>query len=171
MESPFRSASALLIQYARYHRDRRNIALHLVGIPLIVFAICVLLARPSFTLAGVALTPIWVVWALTALWYLTRGEPLLGLVVALLNGVLAALAHRLAEAPVAIWLGWGLGIFACGWVMQAIGHYYEGRRPAFIDDVIGLLVGPMFIVAEVLFACGWGKSLKDAIERSVGPLH
>ena len=28
-----------LTQYAAYHRDRRNIATHFVGIPMIVFAV------------------------------------------------------------------------------------------------------------------------------------
>ena len=37
-----------LSQYAAYHRDRRNIATHFVGIPLIVFAVIVLLSRPAF---------------------------------------------------------------------------------------------------------------------------
>jgi uncharacterized membrane protein YGL010W len=26
-------------------------------------------------------------------------------------------------------------------VIQFIGHWYEGRKPAFVDDLIGLLVG------------------------------
>ena len=43
--------------------------------------------------------------------------------------------HRLA--------GLGLGLFAVGWVIQFVGHYYEGRKPAFVDDVMGLLVGPL----------------------------
>ena len=37
-----------LSKYAQYHRDRRNIATHLVGVPMIVFAVIVLLSRPSF---------------------------------------------------------------------------------------------------------------------------
>ena len=61
MPSPFRPARELLVQYARYHRDRRNIATHFVGIPMIVFALGVLLARPTVDLgtpAGMlALTP------------------------------------------------------------------------------------------------------------------
>ncbi len=40
-----RTARELLSQYAEYHRDRRNIATHFVGIPLIVFSVAVLLAR------------------------------------------------------------------------------------------------------------------------------
>ena len=52
MPTPFRPALTLLTQYAAYHRDRRNIQTHLVGVPLIVFAIGVLLSRPVFELAG-----------------------------------------------------------------------------------------------------------------------
>ena len=33
-----RAATELLTQYAAYHRDRRNIATHFVGVPMIVFA-------------------------------------------------------------------------------------------------------------------------------------
>ena len=46
-----RGATDLLVQYATYHRDRRNIASHFVGVPMIVFALGVLLAKPAFALA------------------------------------------------------------------------------------------------------------------------
>lgn len=46
-----RQATDLMAQYAAYHRDRRNIATHFVGIPLIVFAVGVLLARAQFHVA------------------------------------------------------------------------------------------------------------------------
>ena len=32
-----RTATELLAQYAAYHRDRRNIVSHFVGVPMIVF--------------------------------------------------------------------------------------------------------------------------------------
>src|SRR4051812_6749172 len=48
MPSPFRPATELMVEYAAYHRDRRNIATHFVGIPLIVFAIGIFLARAQF---------------------------------------------------------------------------------------------------------------------------
>jgi uncharacterized membrane protein YGL010W len=50
-----------------------------------------------------------------------------------------------------------------------VGHFYEGRKPAFMDDAVGLLVGPMFVVAEFLFSQGWGKALMAEIERRAGP--
>jgi uncharacterized membrane protein YGL010W len=166
-----RNATELMVQYAAYHRDRRNISTHLVGIPLIVFAIGVLLARPGFEVNNLALTPAWVVWAASSLWYVTRGNFLLGVAVSALNGVLILLAQWFAGGSVASWLAWGLSTFMLGWALQFLGHYYEGRKPAFIDDLTGLLVGPMFIAAELLFSLGLCKSLLAEIESRVGPTH
>jgi len=164
-----RNATELMVQYAAYHRDRRNIATHFIGIPLIVFAIGVLLARPAFEVSGVALTPVWIIWALATLWYLSRGDLVLGLAVSAVNGALIFLAQQVSGSSIASWLAWGVGTFVVGWVLQFIGHYYEGKKPAFVDDVIGLLVGPMFVTAEALFALGWDKPLLAEIERRVGP--
>ena len=97
-----------LVQYATYHRDRRNIASHFVGVPMIVFALGVLLAKPAFALAGWALTPACRVFAAAAAWYLTRGNLQLGLAVTAVvacgragaalrrqrHGHLAGLRHR-----------------------------------------------------------------------------
>src|SRR3989338_6286423 len=46
-----------LAQYAAYHRDRRNIATHFIGIPLIVLAVAVLLSRPGAALWGLWCSP------------------------------------------------------------------------------------------------------------------
>ena len=99
MATPFRPATALLNQYAEYHRDRRNILTHFVGVPMIVFGVGVLLAGWQFMLAGVALTPAWVVFVLAAAWYLTRGHLGIGLATTAGVGVLIALAHRVSSGP------------------------------------------------------------------------
>ncbi|MFY7858023.1 MAG: DUF962 domain-containing protein [Rubrivivax sp.] len=160
-----RNATELMVQYAAYHRDRRNIATHFVGIPLIVLGVAVLLARAS--VGGVSLA--WIAWGLSAVWYLSRGNLTLALATVIANGALVALAHPLAAGSTASWLAWGVGTFVVGWAFQFVGHHYEGRKPAFVDDLIGLLVGPMFVVAEALFALGWGHALASEIERRVGP--
>jgi uncharacterized membrane protein YGL010W len=164
-----RRAIDLLSQYAAYHRDRRNIASHFIGVPMIVFAIGVLLARPAFVVSGLALTPAWVLFALAAAWYLTRGDLLLGLATAAGVAALLWMGQIANDGTLAAWLGWGFGVFAVGWVIQFVGHWYEGRKPAFVDDIIGLLVGPMFITAEAMFALGWNKPLLSDIESRVGP--
>jgi uncharacterized membrane protein YGL010W len=166
------AATDLMSQYAAYHRDRRNIATHFVGIPLIVFAIGGLLAKPVVEVGGsFALTPASVAWSLATLWYLTRGNLVLGVATSLVNLVLILAAAPLGHLALGPWLAWSLGAFVLGWVFQFVGHYYEGRKPAFMDDIRGLLVGPMFVVGEALFALGWGKALAAEIEARVGPTH
>src|SRR5476649_798883 len=97
MPSPFRPATELMVQYATYHRDRRNIATHFIGIPLIVFAIGVFLARAQFDAGQVRTSAAWVLWVLAAAWYLTRGNIILGLATSVVTGVLILLAHPFAE--------------------------------------------------------------------------
>ena len=165
-----RPALDLLSQYAEYHRDRRNIVSHFVGVPMIVFAVGVLLARPGFVLGGVALTPAWVAFSLSAAWYLSRGDLGLGLAVSAAVGVLLMLAQSVSgNSGVVSWLAWGIGFFVVGWLIQFVGHWYEGKKPAFVDDIVGLLVGPMFITAEALFAFGWNRNMLAEIERRAGP--
>ncbi|HET7792319.1 MAG TPA: Mpo1-like protein, partial [Rhizobacter sp.] len=146
-----RNATELMVQYAAYHRDRRNIATHFVGIPMIAFGLFVLLSRPTlFELGGLAVNGAWILWALGTLWYLTRGNVVLALATSGANLVLLLLAQTVAGGSTASWLAWGAGSFFVGWVIQFIGHYYEGRKPAFADDLIGLMVGPMFVTGEAL---------------------
>jgi uncharacterized membrane protein YGL010W len=163
--SPLRPAGQLLVDYARYHRDRRNVVSHFIGIPLIVLALGVLLGR--LQLAGANLA--WLVWGVSTLWYLTRGKPALGAVTSVINAGLIALAQPLAMTDG--WLAWGLGAFAAGWLIQLIGHFFEGRRPAFVDDLVGLLVGPMFVVAEWLMAFGLEHETRIEIELGAGSTH
>ena len=165
--SPFRPATDLMCQYAEYHRDRRNIVTHFIGIPLIVWSIGILLSKPA--IGGVSLA--WIVWALATAWYLTRGNLALGVATSVVNALLVGLGQPFAPLPVGLLLAWGVGVFVVGWVFQFVGHYYEGRKPAFVDDLVGLLVGPMFVVGEWLFSIGWGQTLQEEIERRAGPTH
>jgi uncharacterized membrane protein YGL010W len=163
--SPLRPASLLLVEYARYHRDRRNIVSHFIGIPMIVLALGLLLGRLQLGSANLA----WLVWAVCALWYVTRGKLTLGLVTSAFNAALIAMARPLAMTD--DWLAWGLGTFVTGWFIQFLGHYFEGRKAAFVDDVVGLLVGPMFVVAEWLMALGLERETRVEIELGAGSTH
>jgi uncharacterized membrane protein YGL010W len=164
-----RAATDLLSQYAEYHRDRRNILSHFIGVPMIVFGVGVLLARPAFALRGLALSPAWLAFGLAAAWYLSRGNFVLGVAVSAVIGTLMLLAHQVAYGSFAAWLVWGLGTFLVGWLIQFVGHWYEGKKPAFVDDLAGLIVAPMFVVAELMFMLGWNRPLLAEIERRAGP--
>jgi uncharacterized membrane protein YGL010W len=71
--------------------------------------------------------------------------------------------------PTRDWLLVGVGAFVIGWIIQFVGHAWEGRKPAFVDDLIGLAIGPLFVLCEMLFLFGLRLDLKLAIESRVGP--
>jgi uncharacterized membrane protein YGL010W len=169
MPRPVRTASALLQRYAESHRDRRNIATHLVGVPLMVFGAGVLLARPVLQVGTASLTPAWLAFPLAAAWYLTRGHFGLGLAVSFSVALLLALAQPLGAGGTAAWLAWGLGALATGWAVKLLGHYYEGQRAPRDGGVAAMLVAPMFVVLEVLSGVGLFRRLAADIERHAGP--
>ncbi|MCE2659158.1 MAG: DUF962 domain-containing protein [Rubrivivax sp.] len=163
-----RSLEDQLSAYAAYHRDRRNIATHFVGVPMIVLAVTVLLSRPSIDIAGLALSPAVLAIVVTSLYYLRLDRPLGALMTGLLvlSGLFGAWA---AALPTPLWLAVGLGGFVVGWVIQFVGHVWEGRKPAFVDDLMGLIIGPLFVTVEALFLMGRLPALKAVIEGRVGP--
>lgn len=165
-----RTLTDQLAQYAAYHRDRRNIVTHFVGIPMIVVAIAILLSRPSVAVAGVALSPAVLATAAAGVFYLVL-DLRFGLTMAVLLALSVWAGSWFAAQPTGVWLAGGIGLFVVGWVFQFVGHYYEGRKPAFVDDVIGLIIGPLFVVAEAAFLLGLRDELRRAVEAHAGPTH
>ncbi|WNG25688.1 DUF962 domain-containing protein [Cystobacter fuscus] len=157
-----------LAQYAAYHRDRRNIATHFVGIPMILLGVATLLSRPGFEVLGGVLSPAMVFSLASALFY-WRLDGRYGLVMTLLLGGSLWFGQVLATQATATWLGAGLGLFVVGWIIQFVGHYYEGRKPAFVDDLVGLIVGPLFVVAELGFFLGLRDEVRREVEARAGP--
>lgn len=157
-----------LAQYAQYHRDRRNIFSHFIGIPMIVLAVAVLLSRPGVELLGLWLSPALLVAIASCSFYL-RLDWRFGLLMSLLLGLSLWAGAQLAQQSTLSWLLGGIGLFVLGWIIQFIGHYYEGRKPAFIDDITGLIIGPLFVVAELGFLLGLRTEVQHAIEERAGP--
>lgn len=159
-----------LANYADYHRSARNIATHLVGVPLIVMALFVLLSRPVWMMGPVPLSPAVLVATASVLYYL-RLNLGMGLIMGVLYGSGLVLGSATAELDDVTWLILGVGGFVVGWVIQFVGHYFEGRKPAFFDDVMGLAIGPLFVVAELLFRLGAYSELKQQVEDRSGPVR
>lgn len=158
-----------LTQYAAYHRDRRNIATHFVGIPMIVFSIVLALATVWITTDPVVVT-LAAVTSIVACVYYFRLDFVFGVIMAATLFVMCAGAseviHRLGAG---VALGLAAAIFVVGWALQFLGHKFEGMKPAFYDDAKQLLIGPLFVWAEVLFLLGALPALRRYIEERVGP--
>lgn len=159
---------AQLSKYAAYHRDPRNISTHYIGVPMIVLAVTSFLSRPGFELMGLMLSPVWFVIPAAAAFYF-RLDLRYGLVMTAQLVLCAFISSFITAQSTMVWLIASAGLFIVGWVIQFIGHYYEGKKPAFVDDLVGLLLGPLFVTAEVGFNLGLRTEVKAEIESRVGP--
>jgi uncharacterized membrane protein YGL010W len=166
--SPQGALVAQLTKYAAYHRDPRNIATHYVGVPMIVLSVVSFLSRPAFEVAGLMMSPLWLVLPLVTIFYL-RLDVRFGLTMLLILSGLGFVASFIAAQSTIAWAIGSAALFIVGWVIQFIGHYYEGKKPAFVDDLIGLLIGPLFVTAEIGFNLGLRHDVKNEIESKVGP--
>jgi uncharacterized membrane protein YGL010W len=153
-----------LASYAEYHRDKRNIATHFVGIPMI-------LVGTQATLAKIGIGPINAAVGATGLAtrYYRELDPAYGTAMGMVLGATCGLGTAIAAMPLPLWAGTVGGLLVGGWALQFLGHYFEGKRPAFLDDLRGLLDGPLFLVAEVAFALGLSPELRAEVERRAGP--
>lgn len=152
----------LLSQYAAYHLDRNNVVTHFVGIPLIVFSILCLTARAGVEISGFSITLAMLLIVLSSIYYISL-DKLFGLLMLILFVLVYPLAVEIASLATWSWLGASIGIFVVGWVFQFVGHYFEKKKPAFVDDVIGLAIGPLFVLAEFVFLLGFRKPLHQRI--------
>ena len=158
-----------LTQYAAYHRDRRNIATHFVGVPMIVFAIVLALAVVAMPAGPVSVTLAALVSIAACVYYL-RLDLTLGLTMAVTLFLMCAAASEISHRTgTAATLGIAAATFVVGWAIQFLGHRFEGMKPAFFDDVKQLLIGPLFVCAEAYFAFGALPQLRRYIEERVGP--
>lgn len=143
----------LLTDYASYHRTRGNKICHFFGIPLIMFGIFSLLQMLRFgIISGFPLTAAEVFITLVAIYYFTLDAKLAsGMLVS--SAIIDAAAHAVDDWRI------GLGVFIIGWIFQGIGHaIYEKRSPAFLKNLLHLLVGPIFLLNEALHVREMGDS-------------
>ncbi len=165
-----KSVEQNLTQYAACHRDRRNIATHFLGVPMIVFAVILALATASFTVGSMAFTAAALA-SLAACVYYLRQDLALGAAMAVVLFAMCAMASEItARASTELALGLAFLVFTSGWALQFLGHKYEGMKPAFFDDLMQLAIGPLFVCAEVFFLLGAKPGLRRYIEERVGPV-
>ena len=149
----------LLSQYAAYHLDHKNVFTHFIGIPMIVFSIICLTARAGFMISGFEITLALAMLVLSVVYYLSLDKSL-GLLMLVIYAIAYPFAYKIAQLGLGAWLTISIGIFVVGWVFQFVGHFYEKKKPAFVDDLVGLAIGPLFVLAEAVFLLGFRKDLQ-----------
>jgi len=130
----------LFADYAGYHQDVRNRRAHAVGIPLIVLGLLGLFhACPLLRIGPV--DPAVVAAVAVLLYYVAldvRGALISAVAFAILYGIATHLSWELSVGP-----------FILGWIFQLVGHRFEGNKPKFLENVVYLLIGPMYFFQEL----------------------
>jgi len=146
-----RTQRQFLDEYRKTHSNPTNALVHTICVPVILFAsIGMLWTIPIGLWLGLD-TP-WVngatvVALLTLVFYATLSlRAVLYMTATFAVCAAIVIAMQNAGLPV-LWLCAGLWIAA--WLGQFYGHHVEGAKPAFLDDVVFLLIGPLFILEKL----------------------
>ena len=150
--------------YAAYHRDPRNKFTHLFGVPLAFYSPLIALGWLRLPVAGIEISLAMVVLALVMIWYI-KLDWIFGSVMTLISLPILYLCDLASQLPFLTSSAVFAGTTIVAWTIQLIGHAYEGRKPALADNLTQSLMGPVFVLAEVVFSMGLRKDLHMRVER------
>jgi uncharacterized membrane protein YGL010W len=150
--------------YAAYHQDARNKLTHFFGVPIIMLALFIPLSWLRFDLGGVTLTAAMLFAGAVLAYYVVLDVPL-ALAMLVVTAVLVWLGERIAALGAGPGWAWFGGLFVGGWILQLVGHGFEGRRPALADNLFQIFVAPIFLAAEAFFALGYKPGLRRRVEE------
>lgn len=156
-----KSAVDQLSTYKSVHLNPNNIRTHFIGVPMIIWSAFLMLGTLRFAWQDYQISLAMIVTLVVLAYYMMLHVRLaLGLVLFILPVLYTTELVVHSEHPFVI----AISIFVVGWAIQFIGHKYEKAKPAFMDDLNQLLIGPFFLMAEVYFMLGWEKELAAEIK-------
>ena len=152
-----RRIDELLDQYSSDHQNQTNQRIHMICVPAIVWSVTALLwtipvAGSWFEPGAFSALAMFLAWAYY--WRLSR-KLAMGLFVCFLASVF--LNRWIAETyGISSLLGLAIAVFVVAWIGQFIGHKIEGHRPSFFNDLVFLLIGPLWTLRKLYQWAGIG---------------
>jgi uncharacterized membrane protein YGL010W len=147
-----RTAAQWLDDYGDSHRNHANKALHWICVPVIAWCVLGLLwslpfptgirtLHPAANWGSVAVFAALIYYALLSIPLALGAAPLL---IAFLWSI--DWVDRSSAVPL-----WSICVsaFVVAWIGQFIGHAIEGKRPSFFKDVQFLMIGPLWLLADI----------------------
>jgi uncharacterized membrane protein YGL010W len=138
------TVDALFADYASYHQTAGNKWFHRVGIPMIMLSAIGMLTYVTLAdVATIRLDAAMVLIALSSAWYFVVEWRLAIAMFAV------SVVFYFVGAAIPFWFN--VALFVLGWIFQFIGHkVYEHKNPAFFRNFVHLLVGPLWILNDVV---------------------
>ncbi|HXH39683.1 MAG TPA: Mpo1-like protein [Thermoanaerobaculia bacterium] len=135
---------ASFADYASYHQTRGNKWFHRLGIPMIMLTLIGMLARVKIATAGGVRIDAGMLLIILAVIYYLMLEWRLAIPMLVVSAAFYLIG---AWLPMSV----NVALFVLGWIFQFIGHIvYEHRSPAFFRNVLHLLIGPLWILNDVI---------------------
>ncbi len=125
----------LLEHYAESHRHPINEVIHCICVPAIMWTILGLF----WSIHPLVAVSVCVV----SLIYYFQLSPKLFVGMLIMSTIMLALLFILPSSTI---LPLSISIFVVAWIGQFIGHYLEGKKPSFFEDLRYLLIGPLFVL-------------------------
>lgn len=150
--------------YAGYHQNIRTRYTHLAGVPLIILSVMILLGFIQIIMPGVFSITLAGLTTLGVLIYYFRLNWKLALALTPILFILLLIANVFSHnGPTKLGIWAFIITFIVGWALQLYGHYLEGKKPAFMDNLSQALIAPLFLTAELFFMAGYMKPLQEQI--------
>lgn len=145
-----------LAGYESYHLNPHNQMTHFVGIPMIVISVIWMSAWLPLGLEYA------VFFGFIALW--VAMDVAIGLILLAVFAPFFLIAVNWFQ-DLSFMTGnlWFWSLFILGWVFQLVGHVFEGRKPALVDNLFQGILGPMFLVYEVFVQLGLRLPLQGSV--------
>lgn len=138
------SIETLFADYASYHQTAGNKLFHRLGIPMIMLTLIAMLTYVTlFDVGTIRVDAAMLLIAVASAYYFVLDWRL-----AIPMIVVSILFYFIGAAiPLVI----AAAVFILGWIFQFIGHkVYEHKNPAFFRNFVHLLVGPLWILNDVI---------------------
>lgn len=137
-------------EYNESHQNGLNQKIHLICVPLIMWAtvglICSIPAPQFMVTYGFNFGHIFV--GCVLLFYLTLGT--LPFQIMLLESIVVLSTVVIIKKVGLSVFGVSFTVFVVSWALQFIGHKIEGKKPSFLKDIQFLLIGPLWVTYKVL---------------------
>lgn len=161
----------ILVGYASAHQHPVNIAVHLVGIPVIMLGIFVPMSWLSIELNGIKLNLAQITVITMFIFYMTL-DRICAIVFLVFAAAVALLADKLASLPQpTAWMIAAAAFFG-GYAAQFIGHAIEKSMPVLVRrPVQANLAAPFFAIVEIFKLPGLREALFDDVQKRIAALR
>ncbi len=134
----------LFADYAAYHQTPGNKLFHRLGIPMIMLSLIGMLTQvPLLDVATVKIDLAAILIAAASAYYFVIEWRLAVAMIAI------SIAFYFIGAAIPLFIN--AALFVLGWIFQFIGHkVYEHKNPAFFRNFVHLLIGPLWILNDVV---------------------